>query len=609
MEFKKIRQEAEEDRKTASQFVQEPLTEDSVQKNFKREKPKKLRKILFFSIFFLLLILGATLLGFWLFGGKSIGSKSVELKLQVPFEVSSGEEVKYIIKIKNKEKVAIEKVDLLLQYPYGFEFESTDLEPLNEAKNSFALPDILAGESYTLEIKGRLIGEIDETKNLTAILNYQPANFSSNFQIKKTAVSLINDSILGLVLEYPDTILKSQSFDLKIKYKNNQQTAQENIKVIFDLPSGYIIETEGTTPAGGEWFWQQSSLSGGQEEEIIIKGYIEDSGEKEVEVKIGFIEEGEFKTITYKKVNLLVVSPEVEMDLTLNNQAEVSSVNWQEELDYTIKIKNNSSNFSIPQARLELKLNFDLLDKNSLEEGNGAVLGDSSIIWGEDSDIWTNFLKSLSPGQEKEISLKISTISQPDNLDDYTASDLTIEAEAIITSDELGEDFILNSNKLITTVGDLVQFSAKAYYNLNESVQVGSGPLPPEVGETTIYKVYWYLNSGNANLENITIKAILPPDISWQEDYQSTNGQIDFDSASRQITWNIDELLIGDYAQANFFISLTPEESQVGEVITLLNLSTITYERDNNAINQTINSLDTDLQFDSINSGQGKVIE
>jgi len=601
---------AEVEKTEANNFFDTNNMNKNEKKSFDQQKPKKLKKFLITFSIILILIISAITLGFFIFNGQTGGGKKVELKLQAPMEVSSGEKISYTIKIKNKEKVTIEDVDLLLQYSYGFQFESADLEPVNETKSSFTLPNINSGDSYELEVKGRLVGDIDEIKNLTAILNYQPVNFNSNFQVKKTVSSQITDSIIALNLEYPKNILANQNFELKVKFRNNQNQEQNNLQIILDSPSSYTINDEGTTPYEGEWYWLHDNLTSNDEGEIIINGAFATEGSHQFEIKIGFLEgEDEFKEITYKKEDILVISPEINMNLELNGSQNVASVNWDQELEIKLTIENNSNTFGLTEAQLSLPLDFDLLDADSLEEENGAEIIDGALVWGEESNIWNNFLRNLSPGKKQELNFKITTFAQPANIDNYTASDLTLNLEAKITSLDLEDGVSISSNKITTTVGDLVQFSAKAFYNLSSSIQVGSGPIPPEVDETTDYKIYWYINGGNSDIENVLVKAILPPGIAWLNDYQLTNGTLEYDSTQRLISWEISELQIGDYAQANFFVSLTPESDQVGEVVTLLNPSSAVYQKDSEDFSQTVNSLDTDLLYDPVNQGQGTVTD
>jgi hypothetical protein len=294
------------------------------------------------------------------------------------------------------------------------------------------------------------------------------------------------------------------------------------------------------------------------------------------------------------------------LKLTLNGQENFPAVNWGDELDYKIKIKNNSKNFSIPRALLTISLNNDLIDPTTLKEDNGAVWTDSGLVWGEQSKIWSNFLQDLGPGQEKEISFSVKTINQIGSLD---PTKLKIEAQASIHSVSLGENFLLTSNKITTNVGDAIQFSAKAYYYLTKTIQVGTGPIPPAVGQTTSYKIYWYLTSSGVELKNITVKAILPPAIVWKNSSQETAGDLTYDQSTRQISWKITKLTANESAQANFYLSLTPDSSQVGQIITLLNPSTLTATQNNKTVSQNVDLLDSNLLYDPVKSGSGAVVE
>lgn len=596
---------------TLKEFTEKTIKENQSENNFLNKKPKKIRKVLFFIFIFLILVLGTSIAGFLIFNDQtSTESANVDLKIQTPFEVSSGSEIEYKVEIKNREKVALEKNDLLVQYPYGFEFIGASTEPVNETKNSFFLPDIPAGDSYLLKVRGRLVGEIGETKNIDVLYNYQPANFNSNFQIRKTAISLINDSIIKLEITSPEKIIGTQNFSLKISYQNNDNKVQENLKIELEIPDDLIIEPLEVNPAQGQWYWLKNNLAPGQSDEIQVNAHYDNnnSSNERIEVKAGFMENELYKVITYKRINLVQVNPEIDLALTINDQEELKSVAWGEELSYQINIKNNSTDFSISNVKLKLLLPVNLFNKETLVDDNSAVWVEDGLIWGEQSKIWDDYLKEFKPDMEKAITVKIKIIAQPDNLAELAADDLSIKAEAQLVDIDDAE-VLFTSKKIISIIGGQVLFSAKAFYYLNENIQVGSGPIPPAVGQTTNYKIYWTIDPGANNLENITVRAILPPAITWIDDYQPTAGVLDYDPNSRQVIWNLDELLIGDSAQAYFFVDLTPDISQLGQVVTLLNPSTFSATTSQNNINQTSGLLDTDLQDDPVKNGQGAVVQ
>jgi len=596
--------------KKSQEFIEQSFQKNENHQDFTKKKPKKFKKFLIFFIIFLLIIALTTLAGFFVFSGVKKGTSRVDLKIQAPPAVASGETIEYLLEITNRDQVTIKKVDLLFNYPYGFEFSEADLVPNNETKNFFTLPDIQAGDKYLLKVKGRLVGEIEETKILEATVNYQPENFNSNFQVKKTAISIIKSSIIGLNIETPETIIGNQEFLLKIKYQNNQIAELKNLRLELEPPEDLQIIQEGSTPWQGEWYWDNDSLAVNQETEVTVKCYFANSHplNNKFTAKISFKENDVYKIITYKRVNLNVINPELELKLLLNDQAELTNVNWGEQLTYKINLKNNSNSFTIPEGQLQLKLNSGLFDQQSLIDDYGGVWTEAGLSWGEDTKLYQEFLQELKPGQEINFEIKLKIIEQPSDLENYNPTQLTNEAVLELSSQNFGENFSVLSNKIITTVGQQVLFTAKAFYFLNNEIQVGSGPVPPQVNETTNYKIYWYLDPANNNLTDIEVRAILPPAMSWPDNYQITSGNFSFDPASRQLTWELSDLAVGDNAQAFFFVSLTPQAADLGQVITLLNPSTVTYKINNSQKSQTSDSLDTNLKDDPVKSGQGIVI-
>jgi hypothetical protein len=117
-----------------------------------------------------------------------------------------------------------------------------------------------------------------------------------------------------------------------------------------------------------------------------------------------------------------------------------------------------------------------------------------------------------------------------------------------------------------------IVFEFLAKYYTAEGDQLGFGPLPPQVNQTTSYWLFWKIRSGSNDLKNIIINGTLPDNVSFNGKTSVTSGQgLEFNPLTRVISWKIDELTRQDLAQAGFEVEITPLPSQVNTSPILLN--------------------------------------
>jgi hypothetical protein len=154
-------------------------------------KKKKSHGLLTLVIVSLVLILGATVAGLYIFGGWGSSTSGVAVSIEAPEAVTSGDQVTYRIKVTNRD-AALTVADLTLEYPAGFIISSATPAPANPAGQSlFHLAPLAAGQSADVVVDGRLLGAVGSAAELRARLDYEPENFHSNFHADATASTQI----------------------------------------------------------------------------------------------------------------------------------------------------------------------------------------------------------------------------------------------------------------------------------------------------------------------------------------------------------------------------------------------------------------------------------
>jgi len=107
-----------------------------------------------------------------------------------------------------------------------------------------------------------------------------------------------------------------------------------------------------------------------------------------------------------------------------------------------------------------------------------------------------------------------------------------------------------------------------------------SGPIPPKVGETTSYTIYWQVTNASNDAEDIRVEAVLPAHVTWLNKYKPASANLKYDTLNRKITWEIGRLpagtgVITPVNYIAFQIGLTPSAPQINQVVELIKSSVI----------------------------------
>lgn len=263
------------------------------------------------------------------------------------------------------------------------------------------------------------------------------------------------------------------------------------------------------------------------------------------------------------------------------------------ELDFSLtnnKIKPGTD-FDL---KLDYKIGADDLDSVSLKLI--SLNGDYSL------KPETYVLNSLKAGQSGEVNI-------PLKLSVRTGESYEINWQAQVeykSKERIFKDFKLLP--LLKILPDL-KVSAKIYYNSPQGDQLGAGPLPPQVDLPTNYWVSLSALGISPNLENFTLSARLPQNVNLTDKQSLLAGNLKYDAANRRIIWAIPKFETETIAQAGFEIQFIPKAVQADKVVDLLTgLKYTAYDKlSATDLSGELKNLNTNLEFDNINKGQGQV--
>ncbi|MEI6529073.1 MAG: hypothetical protein WCN88_01535 [Candidatus Falkowbacteria bacterium] len=283
--------------------------------------------------------------------------------------------------------------------------------------------------------------------------------------------------------------------------------------------------------------------------------------------------------------------------LIINFELASSSLHLADSAELRLKMRNTSKflveNIKINLLVIDQNFNIDKLEEISNSEPDSKTeISNSEISFGK-----------LQASENREVVYKVyfSDKTETNRLIKWQAqSEYNVEGQTI------KETFSIPGISLAAELSA----RAVAYYNSPQGDQLGSGPLPPAVALPTNYWVFFEVKS-SGDFNNLVFSAKLPKGVELTDRRSVLAGDFKYNESSRQIIWKVVELKNqSDSYRVGFEVQFIPNALQLGKVVNLL--TGINYYAEDTLINDentgTLNNLDTNLNFDRINRGQGEVV-
>ncbi len=583
-------------------------------------------KVFLFGLMGILSLLAAiSWLGFIIFSpGDKFGGKSIKLDLSGPQNIASGDEVTYTLEYKNVEKVALKNVEIIFRYPDGFEFTLAQPAPKNEFNTSWEIGDLARNATGKIEIKGKIIGEVGSVRTITATASFQPENFSSAFKESTSFSSQITSSILEIDLEGPDQILVEKKATYKIIYRNTSDQDLSNIKVLVFYPANFVFQQASPEPFSREEEarklnnqWLIENLAKNQEGEIeITGGYLapQDSPEAEFKVQIGFLdnESEEFSLQQEKSLLTQVISPNLSLTLIINGSSQDQPINFGQTLTYSIVYKNLGQQ-ELDNVEITAILDSEVLDWGTLEDKNSGVMEGKKIIWNKEQISQLDLLRPLDEG-----TIDFTIQAKPAEDINLEGSNLRIKNKVIATLEKINDleaDGVqIESSEITNNINTDIQLKVEGRYFDDDNIAVGTGPLPPVVGQTTSFRIYWSIANSLHEVKDVKVSTTLPEGVKWENKYLVKTGSVNYSTKNNNVTWSIARIPPNktfDEVNLWFDVSVTPTKNQVKKILILTDQTTLdaTDKVTDSKITKTGNAVTSNLEDDPIGGGKGLVVD
>jgi len=545
------------------------------------EKQKKKLKIAFWILGGVILLALAAW-GFSWWQKNAFHQERVTVSFEGPSQVDNTEITKYVINYKNDNYVALKNVEIDLQYPENFQpTDSVNLKILSTTTSKFFIPDIKAKSEGTVELKGIFYAPQNYPVILQASILYTPSNQGAQLSNSSQIGVTVTKSPVTLNLTAPQSASDGDSVEYVIDYSSVDVREMDNIQVRVDFPDGF--EFTGSEPQASEKnaYWYVGTLQPNQTGQIRIQGKLQgDAGSsKTITASLGSADQsGQFSVYQKMDATTQMIAPVLSITQSLAGNTN-NIVNAGDTLSYVVVYKN-SGTIGLRDDIVTVQLQGNVLDLSKLKLNSGSFDSNTNIITWKASDIPA--LASIAPGQGGEIDFSVPVkqvipVSGPNDKDFEITTVAKIDSPDIPTP--VNSNKTISSNTLDLKLASKVIFANQAFYK--DQTIPNSGPIPIQVGKETTLTIHWSITSVSNDLANAKVISSLPSGVQWKGVISPQGENITFDSRTNQIEWDAGSVaagagVISPAKTVAFQVSVTPESSQVGGPIPLINALTLT---------------------------------
>ena len=510
---------------------------------------------------------------------RQTSTDAVELAIEAPKEIISGKEFTYTVNYKNLNNVDIKNIQINLAYPTNFIFlESSPLA--NVKNNTWKIDNLPAHRSGSIEIKGKIIGAVDNVGVVIADMAYMPVNFSSEFKKESTWETVVADVGFDFNVTADNSALVNEDNEIVFDFQKKHESYINNFRLSV-AGSGNLVLGTSTAVTGaelekikdGSWLVKNLQADAG-EVKLKVKFKEKKIPAEEVLLAVDYSEDGnDYYKFFEKKIAFDIIKNELNLNLILNGSRSDQGMDFGQTLNYSIVYANNGEE-ELKDVVIMAVLNSDILDWSTLDDKNkGKVMG-NTISWSKEE---IPQLASTTKGTEGTIDFSLKVLPINKVRLENGKFDLTKKYEVqsyiqfTVGNKTMGNRDDMKSNIIVSKVNSDLKLDEQVRYFNSDNIAVGSGPLPPKVGEITSYRVYWKLTNNLHELNNLKVESILPQYVQWTGGNTTAVGSVNYDETTRKVTWDIGRLPNDVYeVAAEFSISINPVEDDKDKILVLL---------------------------------------
>jgi len=585
-----MREIEEQDNNDIKEFKEEEINESLTKiyqdeagnmVNVKKLDERKKRGILFYL--FLIIFLAFLFTGAYYFYNNysfllpwlSNNAKDIKLDIVAKDSVLAGEEFIYSVNYENSTDLSLENIEIKVIFPEKFIYKEGQPAPsISTSQNAvWKIEKINAHEKGKIEIKGKLADQTLTSHIILADMNYNPEGISSEYKKSASFENEIKDIGLDFTFDNYSTVLAGAENEINVGYKAKDENYIDNLRIIVNPLENLTYSFVGSaTPMQ---IIEINNITK-DEQKVKLKFKFKEKKNPTEDLIISFEykdELGNYWKMFEKKINLEVIKSSLNLNLIINGSQSDKGINIGDTLNYSI-VFNNKGETPMKDIVIMAVLESDYLDWSSLSDEHKGKVSANTISWSKEE---IPELAEFNTGSENMINFSIKILDE-NKIKSISSQAFEVKSYAQFkigdnggTDEAKNENTDTKSNTIINKVNSDINLSEELRYFNEDNIAVGSGPLPPRVGQNTSYKLYWKISNNMHEINNLTIETTLPSYVSWSGKENATVGSIYYDSASKKVIWNIGRLPKSELKfESEFSLSVMPTQNELNQIIVII---------------------------------------
>ncbi len=473
--------------------------------------------------------------------------------------------------------------------------------------NSVVVPlgDIAAHTDGHMSVPGRFYAASGTQATVTAELRYwQSGRTAPSVAVARTW-TVFAANRLALSFSSEADAVYGRPTTMTFGYENGSAETLRNVVLRVEPPTGYRLLNV-TPPSSRPLEWRLGDLQPGDKGNVSATGWLFESA--------GAAPAFTATATTSEQGRELVLE-------SVRANADIRSTGFHLEQDIVQPAQGNAA---LPGSDIVVNLHYTNGGTTALRDlrlsllptpALGATLEPAELSWDNRT---SPELASVQPGGSGSLT---AVIHLPQDLPADAVGEsghpeipLRATAEYLLEGDS--RPVRADTAETAIPVTTNLSVSAAAFYWTPDGEQLGIGPLPPRVSQTTSYRLILSVRNTTSEVRDTVVEAELPPGVTWTGRTAVTAGSsIDYLPTVRRLRWTLGEVqAFTDNLElrpaASIELNLTPDSGMAGQPAELLGGITVT-GRDISTGTQLRNyapAVTTDLTRDERAKGKERVV-
>ncbi len=542
----------------------EPIPSTFVGRIRTRMRTNYLRLAVWISAVMILAVLGAV----W-YGRNAFDENDLAITITAPASVKAGATVPWTMQYQNNSRTALRGIELLLEYPKEVvPWVENTMKPADRV--SVKADDLAGGATAEKIFEGIPFAGRGTTLAFKAVVRYQPEGLTSVFEKTASSEFTVTDSALQLRIDVPQEVVAGQIIREEIRYISETPHAFPALEIRAEYPQEFTFVSAEPPAVSGSNTWRVALSSPQGDGVVTVRGKVQGQTNTFPTLKARLFTQHpltkEFVQVHETQRGLTVKNAPLTIVQTVNGKASYAA-NFGELLEVRLAYANKAD-VAIPKVKISVHVEGKSADLASLRSLDGSLLrSGNEVAWDASNK---PELSSLEPGESGEVTYLVALRKQPLIEGPYDKN-FQMKSVAAIDSEAVPvyyEDTPIRGESVVTVpINSYVVFDARVLYR-GSSIP-NSGPLPPQVGQTTTYTVTWQLANQSNDIGGVKIRAALPPHIRWEGVVEPAGARITYTETTGEVVWDIGDVPahVGVRKPAlngSFKVSFTPAPGHVG---------------------------------------------